>query len=110
MNPWGQLEKYAGRRVRMEDPAPDVAPTGHVRDHLVSGPKSTRELEQLTDLSDRQIWGRLKHDLAIGRVRRVGDKFELAPLDPQELDAIAEAKRLLRRHGYTVTKKRGRHG
>lgn len=109
MNPfeqWGAQLEAAGQRRRRVAIAGDVeTEPGQLRALLVDGPKSTKELEEATGLTDKQIWGRLKWDMQQGRVVRTNDKFELCDVEVDTL-AINDAIKLLRRHGYTVGKKK----
>jgi hypothetical protein len=102
----GQLARLGQLQERIRAVGDVTSESGHVRRHLIDGPKSTEELEQLTGLTGKQIWGRLKWDMQQGRVRRTPDlRFELVEVDA---DAIQEAVKLLRRSGYTVTKNKAR--
>ena len=103
----GQLSRLGAFQARLRTVGDVTTEAGHVRSHLLAGPRSTDELKAATGLTDKQVWGRLKYDLQQGRVRRVEhqgeQKFELVPTDTAEIDA---AVKLLRRNGYTVTRKK----
>jgi hypothetical protein len=95
--------RVAARARGLGDPTTE---SGHVRKFLLDGPKTTEQLEELTGLTGKQIWGRLKWDLQQGRIHRNNaDQFEIVEVDTESLDA---AIKLLRRNGYTVTRNKVR--
>jgi DNA-binding HxlR family transcriptional regulator len=101
----GQLSRLGAFQAKLRAVGDVTSESGHVRSHLLAGPRSTQELMAATGLTDKQVWGRLKYDLQQGRVRRVDhqgeQKFELVPVDTEAIDA---AVKLLRRCGYHVTR------
>jgi hypothetical protein len=98
----GQLAALGQLQSRLRSVGDVTSESGHVRKFLIDGPKTTEQLQELSGLAGRQIWGRLKYDLKQGRVERTAcGKFKLAEIDQE---AIAAAVRMLRRNGYSVTK------
>lgn len=85
--------------------------TASIRALLRQGPMHSSEIASVLGLARPALVGALlKHDLAIGRVQRLaGGAYALADeWEEDEHQRLIEAKALLRRHGYQVS--RSTHG
>lgn len=101
-----QLAGLGKLQARMRAVGDVTTEAGHVRLLLVDGPKSSEQMQRLSGLTAKQIWGRLKHDIQQGRVKRSdAGEFYLVEVDQEAIDA---AVALLRRSGYTVTRNKAR--
>lgn len=79
---------------------------GQIRALLRTGPMSAAAICMEVDIrSTGLVWAVLKHDLAMGRVRFVNGRYELASEFEQDLQQrIRQATALLLSQGYQVVK------
>lgn len=116
MNPFEQMSKALARKRRVQTTwQPGAEPksksrTGSIRDLLKSTarPMSAAEIAFDVDLpshTQNLVWLLLKHDIKMGRVLLQGGlyvwNFEH---ESAEATAIRAAIKLLKKHGYAVTK------
>lgn len=125
-------DPFAGMRAALA-PAGPVAPAGpaartqvgqaepgasrcaRMRNALRGGPRSAAELAAAGEVSTSLVYALLKHDIQQGRIARRacagGTRYELAPgFDADLQRRLAQARQLLQRHGFTVTKEDRHHG
>ncbi|HYW57712.1 MAG TPA: hypothetical protein VE934_12170 [Polaromonas sp.] len=106
--PWDALLRHQTPAApfisRGEPPAPGTSKTEQIRALLRTGPKTPAEICMDVDLrSSGLVWALLKHDMAMGRVRRVDGCFELCSEFEQQLQQrIRAARALLESNGYRV--------
>lgn len=109
-SPWDALLR-GPRRASVTSPPEDPraeSKAGQVRRLLRErGPMTALEICMDVDIkSTALVMPVLKHDLAIGRIRCAGGRYELAPeFDDQLRAEISHAVALLKRNGYDVRKR-----
>ena len=101
MNPFAAL--YTPRASQAEYRPGNGGVTDRIRHELeVCGPQTSRELANKFDLHVSRISALLKNDLAIGRVIKAGDQWELSQGFAEAAPEVEAAKQLLRATGYVV--------
>lgn len=109
-SPWNALlrgPKPATFTSQLDEPRPD-SKAGQVRRLLRErGAMTALQICQEVDIkSTALVMPVLKHDLAIGRIRRIGGRYELVDeFDKNLRDEITRAVALLKRNDYEVRKR-----
>ena len=103
MNPFAALYTPRPSQACSEFRPGNGGVTDRIRHELdVCGPQTSRELAHKFDLHVSRISALLKNDLAIGRVIKVDDQWELSQAFAEAAPEVEAAKRMLRANGYAV--------
>ncbi len=103
MNPFVMFAQELMRRPQTPAHPENSGITSRIRDALLTGgPSTSRELATCFGLPVGRIHALLKNDLAIGRVTKFGEHFEIDAAFHDAEPEIDAAKALLRKHGYAV--------